>query len=189
MTLAELQAQPQHALALLQPARDHAQKKTAHAAEQDRPDILKRRRDWFDGQLELDPERLIFIDETWASTNMARLYGRAPKGERLRAGIPQDHWKTTTFVAGLRLAGIAAPMLLDGPINRDAFQAYVEQVLVPELRPGDIVVMDNLSSHKGLAVRHAIEAAGASLLFLPPHKNAPTTSPLLDTMQPDRQRL
>ena len=156
-------------MAFLQAARDHAQKKTAHAAEQDRPDILKRRRDWFDGQIELDPERLIFIDETWASTNMARLHGRAPKGERLRAGIPKGHWKTTTFVAGLRLTGIAAPMLLDGPINRDAFQAYVEQVLVPELRPGDIVVMDNLSSHKGLAVRHAIEAAGASLLFLPPY--------------------
>lgn len=100
---------------------------------------------------------------------MARLHGRPPKGERLRAGIPQGHWKTTTFVAGLRLTGLTAPMLLDGPINRDAFQAYVEQVLVPELRPGDIVIMDNLSSHKGLAVRHAIEAAGASLLFLPPY--------------------
>jgi len=100
---------------------------------------------------------------------MARLHGRAPKGERLRAGIPQGHWKTTTFVAGLRLTGLTAPMLLDGPINRDAFQAYVEQVLVPELRPGDIVIMDNLSSHKGPAVRHTIEAAGASLLFLPPY--------------------
>ena len=100
---------------------------------------------------------------------MARLHGRAPKGERLRAGIPQGHWKTTTFVAGLRLTGLTAPMVLDGPINRDAFQAYVEQVLVPELRPGDIVIMDNLSSHKGLAVRQAIEAAGASLLFLPPY--------------------
>ena len=100
---------------------------------------------------------------------MARLRGRAPKGERLRAGIPHGHWKTTTFVAGLRLDGIAAPMVLDGPINRDAFQAYVDQVLVPELRPGDIVVMDNLSSHKGQAVRRAIEAAGASLLYLPPY--------------------
>jgi transposase len=100
---------------------------------------------------------------------MARLHGRALKGERLRAGIPQGHWKTTTFVAGLRLTGLTAPMVLDGPINRDAFQAYVEQVLVPELRPGDIVIMDNLSSHKGLAVRQAIEAAGANLLFLPPY--------------------
>ena len=100
---------------------------------------------------------------------MARLRGRASKGERLRAGIPHGHWKTTTFVAGLRLSGIAAPMVLDGPINRDAFQAYVDQVLVPELEPGDIVVMDNLSSHKGPAVRGAIEAVGASLLFLPPY--------------------
>jgi hypothetical protein len=95
---------------------------------------------------------------------MARLRGRAPRGERLRAGIPHGHWKTTTFVAGLRLDGIAAPMVLDGPINRDAFQAYVDQVLVPELLPGDVVVMDNLSSHKGPAIRRAIEAAGASLL-------------------------
>ena len=100
---------------------------------------------------------------------MVRLRGRARKGERLRAGIPHGHWKTTTFVAGLRLDGIAAPMVLDGPINRDAFQAYVDQVLVPELKPGDVVVMDNLSSHKGPAVRRAIEAAGANLLYLPPY--------------------
>jgi len=100
---------------------------------------------------------------------MARLRGRAPMGERLRAGIPYGHWKTTTFVAGLRRSGMVAPMVLDGPINRIAFQAYVEQVLVPELRPGDIVVMDNLSSHKGPDVRLAIEAAGAQLLYLPPY--------------------
>jgi transposase len=151
------------------PLRPDIQKKTAHAAEQERPDILKRREAWFDGQIDLDPDRLVFIDETWASTNMARLRGRAPMGERLRAGIPYGHWKTTTFVAGLRRTGMVAPMVLDGPINARAFQAYVEQVLVPELRPGDIVVMDNLSSHKGLAVRQAIEAAGAHLLFLPPY--------------------
>ena len=151
------------------PLRPDVQKKSAHAAEQDRPDILKRRREWFDDQLDLDPERLVFIDETWASTNMARLQGRARKGERLRAGVPYGHWKTTTFVAGLRLSGMVAPMVLDGPINRIAFQAYVEQVLVPELRPGDIVVMDNLSSHKGSAVRQAIEAIGAKLLYLPPY--------------------
>ena len=100
---------------------------------------------------------------------MARSHGRAPKGERLRAGIPYGHWKTTTFVAGLRRTGMVAPMVLDGPINAQAFQAYVEQVLAPELHPGDIVVMDNLSSHKGPAVRQAIEAAGAHLLFLPPY--------------------
>ena len=100
---------------------------------------------------------------------MARLRGRAPKGERLRAGIPHGHWNTTTFVAGLRLTGLVAPMVLDGPINRDAFQSYVDQVLVPELAPGDVVVMDNLGSHKGLAVRRAIEAVGATLLYLPPY--------------------
>ena len=100
---------------------------------------------------------------------MVRLRGRAPKGERLRAGVPHRHWKTTTFVAGLRVDGIAAPFVLDGPINRDAFRAYVDQVLVPELQPGDVVVMDNLSSHKGPAVRRAIEAAGARLLYLPPY--------------------
>jgi transposase len=111
----------------------------------------------------------VFIDETWASTNMARRDGRAPRGERLRAGIPYGHWKTTTFLAGLRITGMMAPMVLDGPINRLAFQAYVEQVLVPELSPGDIVVMDNLSSHKGPAVCQAIAATGARLLYLPPY--------------------
>ena len=100
---------------------------------------------------------------------MARLRGRAQKGERLRAGIPQGHWKTTTFVAGLRLTGMVAPMVLDGPMNGAAFLAYVQQVLAPELKPDDIVIMDNLSSHKGPAVRAAIEAAGARLLYLPPY--------------------
>jgi transposase len=145
------------------------EKKTAHASEQDRPDILKRRQDWFDAQLDLDPERLVFIDETWTSTNMARRHGRAPRGERLRMGVPHGHWKTTTFVAGLRTTGIVAPLVLDGPINAEAFMAYVEQVLVPVLGVGDIVVMDNLGSHKGAAVRTAIEGAGAELRYLPPY--------------------
>jgi transposase len=100
---------------------------------------------------------------------LARLRGRAPKGQRLRAGIPKGHWKTTTFVAGLRLTGMVAPMVLDGPMNRAAFLAYVQQVLVPELRLGDIVLADNLPAHKGRLVREAIEAAGASLLYLPPY--------------------
>ena len=140
-----------------------------HAAEQDRPDIVKRRQAWFDAQLDLDPERLIFIDETWASTKMARRYGRCARGERLRVGVPHGHWKTTTFVAGLRINGIAAPFVLDGPINRIAFETYVEKVLVPELQAGDIVIMDNLSSHKGPRVREMIEGKGASLCFLPPY--------------------
>lgn len=145
------------------------EKKTAHAAEQDRPDVLKRRQDWFDAQPDLDPDRLVFIDETWASTNMARRYGRAPRGQRLRSAVPHGHWKTTTFIAGLRLTGLVAPMVLDGPINGRSFQIYVERVLVPDLRPGDVVVMDNLGSHKGAAVQAAIETAGATLLFLPPY--------------------
>jgi transposase len=111
----------------------------------------------------------VFIDETSASTKMARTHGRAPRGERLRSPIPHGHWKTTTFVAALRTSGMVAPMVLDGPINGVAFQAYVDQVLVPDLEPGDIVVMDNLGSHKGAGVRTAIEAAGASLLYLPPY--------------------
>lgn len=100
---------------------------------------------------------------------MARLRGWAPKGERCRAAIPHGHWKTTTFTAGLRLNGIVAPMLLDGPMNGDAFLAYVEQVLAPELSPGDVVVMDNLPAHKVAGVRQAIETAGARLLYLPPY--------------------
>ena len=130
---------------------------------------MKRREAWFEGQLDLDPGRLVFVDETGATTKMARLRGRAPKGERCRAAIPHGHWKTTTFVAGLRLSGMTAPMVLDGPMNGPAFLAYVEQVLVPTLRPDDIVIMDNLAPHKSAAVRKAIEAVGANLLLLPPY--------------------
>ena len=100
---------------------------------------------------------------------MARRCGRAPKGERLRSGVPHGHWKTTTFVAGLRNSGIAAPFVLDGPIDRAAFETYIQKVLVPELVKGDVVVMDNLSSHKGPRVREMVEAAGARLLYLPPY--------------------
>ena len=100
---------------------------------------------------------------------MARLRGRAPKGQRLRAGIPKGHWKTTTFVAGLRLTGMMAPFVVDGPMNRSAFLAYVSRVLGPELKPGDVVILDNLPAHKGSRVRQAIEAGGASILYLPPY--------------------
>lgn len=131
--------------------------------------MRRKREAWFDAQPDLDPERLVFIDETGASTKMARLRGRAPKGERCRAPIPHGHWKTTTFTGALRLSGMTAPMVLDGPMNGAAFLAYVEQVLVPTLRTGDIVVMDNLPAHKPASVREAIEAAGAELHFLPPY--------------------
>ena len=118
----------------------------------------------------------MFIDETWASTAMARTHGRAPRGQRLRMGVPFGHWKTTTFVAGLTTRGLVAPWVLDGATNQDAFETYVAQVLVPELRPGDTVVMDNLSSHKGPKVRALIEAAGARLLYLPPY--SPDLNPI-----------
>lgn len=131
--------------------------------------MLSRREAWFEGQLDLDPGRLLFLDETWASTAMARRYGRARKGERLRVGVPHGHWKTTTLIAGLRLEGLAAPFVIDRPINRRIFETYVARVLVPDLRPGDLVIMDNLSSHKGPRVRAMIEAAGAGLLYLPPY--------------------
>jgi transposase len=156
-------------VALLRPSEDHGQKKSAHAAEQDRPDILKQRQAWFEGQPDLDPSRLVFIDETGASTKMARLRGRAPRGQRLRAGVPHGHWKTTTFTGALRLSGMTAPMVLDGPMTRAWFLAYVEQVLCPTLQPGDVVILDNLPAHKGPAIRQAIEATGAVLRFLPPY--------------------
>lgn len=129
--------------------------------------MRRRREAWFELQPDLDPERLVFIDETGASTKMARLRGRSPQGERCRAAIPHGHWKTTTFVGALRLSGMTAPMTLDGAMHGAAFTAYVEQVLVPTLRPGDIVVMDNLPAHKPAAAREAIERVGAELRFLP----------------------
>ena len=144
-------------------------KKTAHAAEQERPDVAVRRWAWFESQPDLDPRRLVFIDETGASTKMARLRGRSKRGQRCRAAVPHGHWKTTTFTAGLRLDGLTAPMLLDGPMNGVAFLAYVEQVLVPTLVPGDQVIMDNLPAHKVAGVKQAIEAAGATRLLLPPY--------------------
>src|ERR1700712_4222974 len=144
-------------------------KKTAHASEQARPDVAARRQAWFDAQPDLDPADLVFIDETGASTKMARLYGRAPRGERCRAPLPHGHWKTITFVAALQLCGLTAPMVLDGPMNGPAFLAYVQQVLVPTLRPGRVVVMDNLPVHKVAGVRAAIEEVGAQLWLLPPY--------------------
>jgi hypothetical protein len=121
------------------------------------------------GQTDLDPERLIFIDETGANFEMARLRCRAVRGGRCRAAIPHGHWKTTTFTADLRLSGLAAPMLLDGPMHGRAFKTYVEQVLVPEPTPGDIVVMDNLRAHKVVRICRAIKAADAQRLYLPPY--------------------
>ena len=151
-------------------------KKTAHAAEQERADVAAKRRLWRNWQHWLRTGRLVFVDETGARTNMARLRGRSLKGQRLHAAIPWGHWKTTTFVAGLRTTGFIAPMVLDGAMNGAAFKAYVEQMLAPSLSPGDIVIMDNLSSHKVAGVRKAIKAAGAFLLYLPPY--SPDLNPI-----------
>ncbi len=124
----------------------------------------------------MTPERLVFIDETGAATNMARRYGRCPRGQRLVTSVPWGHWKTTTFVAALRVDQVTAPCVFDGPIDGASFRAYVEQCLVPTLRPGDIVVMDNLASHKVGGIKQAIEAAGAKLRYLPPY--SPDLNPI-----------
>src|SRR5207237_4192447 len=151
-------------------------KKSLFAAEQDRPDVARRRQRWKKYQRLLDPRRLIFIDETWAKTNMTRTHGRSPRGRRLVAKVPHGRWRTLTFLAALRCDKITAPCVFDGPINGKTFLAYVEQSLVPTLSPGDIVIMDNLGSHKGKAVRRAIRAAGAKLFFLPPY--SPDLNPI-----------
>jgi transposase len=153
-----------------------ASKKSIRAAEQDRPDVAAARAAWTDDQPKLDPDHLVFIDETGTSTNMARLRGRAARGERLIGKVPHGHWKTTTFVAALRSTALTAPCVIDGPMNGSAFLAYVQQILAPTLSPGDIVVLDNLSSHKVPGVREAIEATGAQLLYLPPY--SPDLNPI-----------
>ena len=145
-------------------------------AERDRPNVARRRQRWKRHQTRIDPERLVFIDETWTKTNMAPLRGWGPCGKRLAGKVPHGHWKKLTFVGALRCHRIDAPCLLDGPINGASFRAYVEQVLVPTLGPGDVVVMDNLGSHKGRAVRAAIRAAGAHLFYLPPY--SPDLNPI-----------
>ena len=122
-----------------------------------------------EGQIVREAERLVFIDETWTATNMIRTHCRCLKSERLRVGFPHGHRKTTILVAGLRMTGMIAPMVLDGPINGDWFEAYATKGQVPELRPGDVVIMDNLSSPKRASVRDRIEVAGAMLRFLPPY--------------------
>jgi transposase len=125
---------------------------------------------------DLDPDRLVFVDETWAATNMTRARGRCPSGKRLVMSVPHGHWKTTTFVAALRADRLTAPTVVDGAIDGELFEAYVRQQLVPTLAAGDIVVMDNLSVHKRPGVREAIEGAGCRLLYLPPY--SPDLNPI-----------
>ncbi|MGH6813973.1 MAG: IS630 family transposase [Methylocella sp.] len=151
-------------------------KKSLRAAEQDRADIAEAREEWRAGQPDLKPENLVFIDETGAKTNLVRLYGRAPRGQRLVAPVPHGHWMTTTFVAALRHNEITAPCVFDGPMDGASFLTYVEHFLAPALRQGDVVVMDNLASHKVAGVKEAIERAGATLRYLPAY--SPDLNPI-----------
>lgn len=146
------------------------------ATELDRADVQARRAEWLREREPLDPRRLVFIDETWVKTNMTPTHGRCRRGKRLIARVPFGHWNTSTFVAALRWDGITAPCVFDRPINGRSFRAYVERFLVPTLTPGQIVVADNLSSHKSKAVRAAIEAAGCELRFLPQY--SPDLNPI-----------
>jgi transposase len=146
-------------------SRHRTQKKTCHAAEQEREDVAAARRV---SQIELSIDRLVFIDESWATTNRTRRHGRTLKGKRLVAAVPHGHWRTTTLIGALRFSGLSTPAVIDGAVNGEIFLAYVREVLAPTLRPGDIVVMDNLSSHKIAGIREAMEAIGAELRYLLP---------------------
>ena len=156
-------------------AEGSASKKTVRASEQDRPDVAERRDAWRSVQKGLDG-RLIFLDETWTTTAMTRRYAWADVGARAFGHAPNGHWKTTTFLAGLTCEGLIAPFVLEGPINAECFLAYVAQILVPVLRQGDTVILDNLSSHKNKEAERLIADAGACLLFLPPY--SPDLNPI-----------
>src|SRR4249919_3445836 len=146
------------------------------AVEQDRPDVARKRARWKVHQGKIDVSRLVFIDETWIKTNMAPLRGWGPYGQRLTASAPFGHWKTLTFIAALRCDRISAPWVIDGPINGEIFTLYVEKELAPTLAKGDVVILDNLGSHKGQAARRAVRNAGAHMLFLPPY--SPDLNPI-----------
>jgi transposase len=146
------------------------------AGERDRPDVARRRAQWLKYQDRVEAERPVFIDETWTRTDMAALRRWAPRGQRLPAKVAHGRWKTMTFLAALRHDRIEAPWFIEGPIDGDSFRLYVEKVLLPTLRPGDIVVMDNLGSHRSKTVRHLIRSVGAKLFFLP--KYSPDLNPI-----------
>jgi transposase len=153
-----------------------ASKKTLYALEQKRADVVRARRRWIREQGMFDPARLVFIDETCTNTAMVRLRGRAPRGERLVGYAPQGHWKTITFVGGLRRRAMTAPFVIEGAMNGPMFLAYVQQCIVPTLKRGEIVLMDNLPVHKVAGVAEAIEGAGATLIYLP--KYSPDLNPI-----------
>lgn len=151
------------------PAGHQPQKKTLHASEQQRADVALARQAWAASQAQLPAQDLVFLDETWTSTNMTPTRGRSPKGTRCLGQAPCGHWQTTTLLCALRCSGLTAPCVFDGPINGNAFRTWVEQSLVPTLQPGDIVVMDNLGAHKVAGVVQSIQAAGAQVRYLPPY--------------------
>jgi transposase len=158
------------------PCREAQLQKSVVAGERDRPNVARRRAQWIKYQDRVEPERLVFIDETWTRTDMAPWRGWAPRGQRLTAKVPHGRWKTMTFLAALRHDRSEAPWFLEGPIDGGSFCLCVEKVLLPMLRPGDIVVMNNLGSHSGKVVRHLIRSAGAKLFFLP--KYSPDLNPI-----------
>jgi transposase len=156
-----------------------ALKKSLLASEQDRVDVRQAREAWINGRqprMRLNQHRLIFLDETGTTTKMTRLRGRCLKGKRLRANAPFGHWKTQTFIAGLRCNRLTAPFVIDAPMNRRIFDTYIETQLCPTLKPGDIVIMDNLPAHKSPKAEQAIRARGAWVLFLPPY--SPDLNPI-----------
>jgi len=152
------------------------QKKSSRAAEQDRPDVALKRQDWRAAQEEVDPERLVFLDETGLKTDFTRLRGWAEGGERLVEAIPHGKWQTNTLVQAVALDGTRAAMILDGPINGESFAGFCEWLLAPALVPGDLVVLDNLSSHKSVRAIKAIERVGAQVVYLPPY--SPDLNPI-----------
>jgi transposase len=143
------------------------EKKSPYAAEQDTPELKAEREAWQKEFASVDPSRLVFLDESGANTQMARRYGRAPRGERIRVPIPHGHWKTMTLTAAVRLDGVGACLTFDGATNAACFQAYIGECLVPTLRPGDIVIMDNLACHKSAEVERLIKSVGAEVRYLP----------------------
>lgn len=146
------------------------------AAEQDRPDVVEARQVWVANQSQINPDQVIFLDETWAKANMTRTHGRCPEGARLIEKVPHGRWSTTTFLGAMRSTGFIAPLCVEGAINGAVFKAWVKQHLVRELHPGDVVVMDNLSSHKVPGVVEAIESVGAQVCYLPPY--SPDLNPI-----------
>ena len=171
---------------LFETIENHLEKKTVNAAEQHREDVAEKREEWKRFQETFDCKKLVFLDAvlagcnfsvaTWTKTNMTPLYGRVLIGKRVMDFVPHGHWKTTTFLAALRHDGLTAPMVIDGAINGELFLAYVKQVLLPTLKEGDIVVMDNLGSHKVSGVEEAIHSVGARVLYLPPY--SPDLNPI-----------